>query len=91
MPVLSKKFFDIQSPTEWRFTLKCVCDMIRTQSEITIMMITIIIVRIQLANLNPNDTNLMKEFDCRVVPVAGYLMNVCIIKKHGLERLDKMV
>ena len=56
-----------------------------------IMMITITIVRIQLANFNPNDTNLMKQFNCRVVHIAGYLMNDYIMTKHGLKRLDKIV
>ena len=33
-PVSSKKFLDIQANIECRFTLKCLCDMIRTYSEI---------------------------------------------------------
>ena len=31
-PVSIKEFLDIQSTTEWGFTLKRVCDMIRTYS-----------------------------------------------------------
>ena len=31
--VSSKDFLDIQATTECRFTLKCVCDMIRTHSQ----------------------------------------------------------
>ena len=27
------EFFDIQATTEWRFTLKCVCDMIQTYNQ----------------------------------------------------------
>ena len=33
-PVLSKEFLDTQVTTECRFTLKCVCDMRRTDSHI---------------------------------------------------------
>ena len=30
-----------------------------------------------LMNLYLNDQNLMKAINCRVIPVAGYVMNVC--------------
>ena len=56
---LSKEFLDIQASTECRFTLKCVCDIIRTNGEIMIILITIL-GTIELVKLNPNDTNLMK-------------------------------
>ena len=38
MPVLSKVFLDIQATMECGFTLKCVCDMIRTCSQYKIML-----------------------------------------------------
>ena len=44
-----------------------------------------------LVKLHLNDKNLMKEINCRVIPVAGYIMNVCVIRKGELEKLDKMV
>ena len=31
----------------------------------------------QLVSLNLNDGNLMKAIKCRVIPVAGYIMNIC--------------
>ena len=33
----------------------------------------------------------MKAINCRVIPVAGYIMNVCVIRKGELEELHKMV
>ena len=44
-----------------------------------------------LVKLHLNDKNLMKAINCRVIPVAGYIMNVCVIRKGELEELDKMV
>ena len=44
-----------------------------------------------LVSLNLNDQNLMKAINCRVVPVAGYIMNVCNIGKGELDELDKIV
>ena len=41
--------------------------------------------------LNLNDQNLMKAINCRVVPVAGYVMNVCHSRKRELEELNKIV
>ena len=38
-----------------------------------------------------NDQNLMKAFNCRVIPVAGYVMNVCNLGKGELDELDKIV
>ena len=32
-PILSKEFLGIQATTECRFTLKCICDMMRTHSQ----------------------------------------------------------
>ena len=34
-PVLSKEFIDNQATTESRFTLKCICDMIKTHNQNT--------------------------------------------------------
>ena len=44
-----------------------------------------------LVKLHLNDKNLMKEINCRVIPVAGYIMNVCVIRKGELEELENMV
>ena len=44
-----------------------------------------------LVKLHLNDKNLIKAIDCKVIPVAGYIMNVCVRRKGELEELDKMV
>ena len=44
-----------------------------------------------LTELNLNDQNLMKAINCRVIPVAGYVMNICQLGKGELEELDKIV
>ena len=44
-----------------------------------------------LTGLNLNDKNLMKEINCRVIPVAGYVMNVCNLGKGNLDELDVTV
>ena len=44
-----------------------------------------------LFKLHRNDKNLMKAIYCRVIPVAGYIMNVCVVRKVELEELDKMI
>ena len=44
-----------------------------------------------LVKLHLNDKNLMEAINCRVIPVAGYIMNVCVIIKGELEELDKIV
>ena len=41
--------------------------------------------------LNLNDQNLMKAINCRVIPAAGYVMNVCNLGKGDLDELDKIV
>ena len=41
-----------------------------------------------LTGLNLNDKNLMKVINCRVIPVAGHVMNVCNLGKHDLDELD---
>ena len=33
----------------------------------------------------------MKAINCRLVPVAKYLMNVCMLTRNYLENLDKIV
>ena len=33
----------------------------------------------------------MKAIYCSVIPVAGYIMNVCVGRKVELEELEKMV
>ena len=44
-----------------------------------------------LTELNLNDQNLMKAINCRVIPVAGYVMNVCHLGKGELEELNMIV
>ena len=44
-----------------------------------------------LTSLNLNDQNLMKAINSRVIPVAGYVMNVCHLGKNELDELDKLV
>ena len=44
-----------------------------------------------LTGLNLNEKNLMKAINCRVIPVAGYVMNVCNLGKGELDKLDMIV
>ena len=44
-----------------------------------------------LTGLNLNDKNLMKAINCRVIPVVGYVMNVCNLRKGDLDELDMTV
>ena len=44
-----------------------------------------------LVGASLNDENLMKAINSRVIPVTGYIMNVCNLGKGDLEELDKMV
>ena len=44
-----------------------------------------------LVKLHLNDKNLMKTINCRVIPVAEYIINVCVIRKGELEELNKIV
>ena len=44
-----------------------------------------------LTGLNLNDQNLMRAINFRVIPVAGYVMNVCKLGKDELDELDKIV
>ena len=41
--------------------------------------------------LNLNDENLMKASNCRVIPVVEFVMNVCNLRKEGLDELDMTV
>ncbi|CAB4015300.1 Hypothetical predicted protein [Paramuricea clavata] len=45
----------------------------------------------QLVGINLNDENLVNAINCRVVPVAGYIMNVCNPRKGDIEELDMIV
>ena len=45
----------------------------------------------QLIGKQLNDENLMKAINCRIIPVAGYVMNVCTLGKGDLEDLDMIV
>ena len=44
-----------------------------------------------LTRLNLDDKNLMKAINSRVIPVAGYVMNVCNLGKGDLDELDMTV
>ena len=44
-----------------------------------------------LTSLNLNDQNLMKAINSRVIPVAGYVMNVCHLGKNELDELHKLM
>ena len=48
-------------------------------------------IRLLLISLNLNDQNLMKAINCRVIPVSGYVMNVCNPGKGELDEVDKIV
>jgi hypothetical protein len=45
----------------------------------------------QLAELELHEKHLMKAINTRVVPVAGYLMNICKFSKDDLNRMDMIV
>ena len=45
----------------------------------------------QLVGMNLTNENLVKVINCRVVPVAGYIMNVCNLRKGDIEELDMIV
>ena len=42
-----------------------------------------------LTGLNLNDKNFMKAINCRVIPVAGYVMNVCNLGEGDLDKLGE--
>ena len=44
-----------------------------------------------LTGLNLNDKNLMKTVNCRVIPIAGYVMNASNLGKGDLDKLDMIV
>ena len=44
-----------------------------------------------LTELNLNDKNMMKAINCRVISVAGYVMNICNLGKGDLDKLDMTV
>ena len=44
-----------------------------------------------LNGLNLNDKNLMRAINCRVIPAAGYVMNLSKLGKGELDELDKIV
>lgn len=44
-----------------------------------------------LVQMELYDKNLVKAINCRVVPVAGYVMNVCRFSKNDLAELDMIV
>ena len=44
-----------------------------------------------LTRLNLNDQNLTKAINCRVIPVADYVTNLCNLEKGDLDELDMTV
>ena len=44
-----------------------------------------------LVGLNLSDQNLMKDINCRVIPVMRYVMNVVNLGKGDLDELNKIV
>ncbi len=44
-----------------------------------------------LTNLELYDKNFVRAVNCRVIPVAGYAMNICRFSKAELEELDMIV
>ena len=44
-----------------------------------------------LVSLNLNDQNLVRAINSRVIPVAGYVMNVCRLGKTEINELDKIL
>ena len=42
-----------------------------------------------LVKLYLNDKNLMKAINCRVIPVRGCIINVCLIRKGELNKMVK--
>lgn len=44
-----------------------------------------------LVDLELYEKNLMKAINCRVIPVAGYAVNVCQFTKNELYDLDMLV
>ena len=45
----------------------------------------------QLIKLELYDKNLIRAINCRVIPVAAYIMNVCNLGKGELEELDMII
>ena len=45
----------------------------------------------QIMKTSLNDENLVKAINCRVIPVAGYIMNTCNLSKGDINEQDKIV
>jgi hypothetical protein len=45
----------------------------------------------ELVGLELYDKHLIKAINCRVIPVAGYIMNICKFSNEDLDELDKIV
>ena len=45
----------------------------------------------QITKTSLNDENLVKAINCRLIPVAGYIMNVCNLSKGDRNELGKIV
>ena len=43
----------------------------------------------QIMKTSLSDENLVKAVNCRVIPVAGYIMNVCNLSKGDINELKK--
>ena len=58
--------------------------LVRVESEMRKRMIAI-------TEMSLYDKNMIKAINCRVIPVAGYVMNVCRFTNKQLDELDKMI
>ena len=45
----------------------------------------------QLVKTSLNDENLIKAINRKVIPVAGYVMNACRMRKGQIDKSDKVV
>ena len=45
----------------------------------------------QIIKTSLNDENLMKVINCRLIPVAAYIMNTCNLSIGDIKELDKIV
>ena len=45
----------------------------------------------QIMKTSLNDENFVKAINCRVIPGARYIMNVCKLSKCDIKKLDKIV
>ena len=44
-----------------------------------------------IANTEPNDANLIKAVNMKVIPVAAYAVNICCFNVGELKELDQTI